>query len=90
MNASELQPIEQFLQTHAPFDVLCAALIARCAREINIGYYAKASAFVEFDPVNPKLYLVRSGAFEVRDPQGVLVDRVAEGECFGFSTSSPK
>lgn len=86
MNASELQPIEQFLRTHAPFDVLSKALVERCAREINIGYYAKASAFVEFDPHNPKLYLVRSGAFEVRDPQGVLVDRVAEGECFGFST----
>ncbi|MCL1143887.1 DUF294 nucleotidyltransferase-like domain-containing protein [Shewanella gaetbuli] len=86
MNASELQPIEQFLQTHAPFDALPDDVISRCAREITIGYYAKASAFVEFDPINPKLYLVRSGAFEVRDPQGVLVDRVAEGECFGFST----
>lgn len=86
MNASELQPIEQFLQTHAPFTLLTSSLIERCARGISIGYYAKASAFVEFDAVNPKLYLVRSGAFEVRDPQGVLVDRVAEGECFGFST----
>ncbi|QIR14866.1 DUF294 nucleotidyltransferase-like domain-containing protein [Shewanella aestuarii] len=86
MNASELQPIEQFLQTHAPFDILTPELIAQCAREINIGYYSKAQAFVEFDSVNPKLYLVRSGAFEVRDPHGVLVDRVAEGECFGFST----
>jgi CBS domain-containing protein len=86
MNASELQPIEQFLQTHAPFDLLSAALIERCARGISIGYYAKTAKFVEFDPIDPKLYLVRSGAFEVRDPQGVLVDRVAEGECFGFST----
>ncbi|MGL4895033.1 MAG: DUF294 nucleotidyltransferase-like domain-containing protein, partial [Shewanella sp.] len=46
----------------------------------------KASGFVQFDADAPKLYLVRSGAFEVRDPEGVLLDRVAEGEFFGFST----
>ncbi|ABI71399.1 cyclic nucleotide-binding/CBS domain-containing protein [Shewanella sp. SG44-2] len=86
MDASELQPVEQFLAAHSPFDTLPKESIQYCARKISIGYYSKASAFVEFDKDNPKLYIVRSGAFEVRDPEGVLVDRVGEGECFGFST----
>ncbi|MGI2171311.1 DUF294 nucleotidyltransferase-like domain-containing protein [Shewanella sp. MF05960] len=86
MDASELQPVEQFLAAHSPFDSLPAEVISRCAKNITVGYYSKASAFVEFDTQNPKLYIVRSGAFEVRDPEGILVDRVAEGECFGFST----
>ncbi|UAL41442.1 DUF294 nucleotidyltransferase-like domain-containing protein [Shewanella inventionis] len=86
MDASELQPVEQFLAAHPPFDSLPAQVISYCAKNIIVGYYSKASAFVTFDKDNPKLYIVRSGAFEVRDPEGVLVDRVAEGECFGFST----
>ncbi|MBB1268030.1 DUF294 nucleotidyltransferase-like domain-containing protein [Shewanella sp. SR44-3] len=86
MDASELQPIEDFLSSIAPFNALSADTIAQCARQLTIGYYTKAMGFVNFDPIAPKLYLVRSGAFEVRDPDGVLVDRVAEGEFFGFST----
>ncbi|MFT6977275.1 MAG: CBS domain-containing protein, partial [Shewanella psychromarinicola] len=80
MDASELQPVEQFLALHSPFDTLPKEIIQYCAKMITIGYYTKASAFVEFDKDNPKLYLVRSGAFEVRDPEGVLVDRIGEGE----------
>ena len=86
MDASELQPVVQFLQTLAPFDALPNELVVRSAKAISVGYYSKASAFVTFDADAPKLYIVRSGAFEVRDPEGVLVDRVGEGEFFGFST----
>ena len=86
MNASELQPVVQFLTSTAPFDTLPDETIRHCAKSVIVGYYSKASGFVTFDADAPKLYLVRSGAFEVRDPEGVLVDRVAEGEFFGFST----
>lgn len=86
MNASELQPVVQFLTSTAPFDTFSEEFIRRCAKAVIIGYYSKASGFVQFDAEAPKLYLVRSGAFEVRDPEGVLLDRVAEGEFFGFST----
>ncbi|MGL6124050.1 MAG: CBS domain-containing protein, partial [Shewanella sp.] len=86
MNASELQPVVQFLQGLAPFDTLSEDVLVRCARAVTVGYYSKASGYVNFDPQTPKLYMVRSGAFEVCDPDGVLVDRVGEGEFFGFPT----
>lgn len=86
MNASELQPVVQFLKGLVPFDTLPDEVVLRCAKAIIIGYYSKASGYVSFDANAPKLYIVRSGAFEVRDPEGVLVDRVGEGEFFGFST----
>lgn len=86
MNASELQPVVQFLKGLVPFDTLPDEVVLRCAKAITIGYYSKASGYVSFDANAPKLYIVRSGAFEVRDPEGVLVDRVGEGEFFGFST----
>ncbi|QYJ80080.1 DUF294 nucleotidyltransferase-like domain-containing protein [Shewanella acanthi] len=86
MNASELQPVVHFLASIHPFNALSEDKLLRCAKAVSIGYYSKATAYVTFDAQAPKLYLVRSGAFEVRDPEGVLVDRVAEGEFFGFST----
>ncbi|PIW58837.1 DUF294 nucleotidyltransferase-like domain-containing protein [Shewanella sp. CG12_big_fil_rev_8_21_14_0_65_47_15] len=86
MNASELQPVVQFLKSIVPFDTLADETVLRCAKAVTIGYYSKASRYVTFDANAPKLYIVRSGAFEVRDPEGVLVDRVGEGEFFGFST----
>ncbi|MCH1930672.1 DUF294 nucleotidyltransferase-like domain-containing protein [Shewanella sp. A25] len=86
MNASELQPVVQFLASIHPFNALPEDKLLRCAKAVTVGYYSKATAYVTFDAQAPKLYMVRSGAFEVRDPDGVLVDRVAEGEFFGFST----
>lgn len=86
MNASELQPIVQFLKSIVPFDTLTDETILRCAKAVIVGYYSKASCYITFDTNQPKLYIVRSGAFEVRDPEGVLLDRVGEGEFFGFST----
>lgn len=86
MNASELQPVVQFLKAIVPFDTLADETVLRCAKAVTVGYYSKVSGYVTFDSNAPKLYIVRSGAFEVRDPEGVLVDRVGEGEFFGFST----
>ena len=72
MNASELQPVVQFLQGLVPFDALPKDVVVRCAKAVTVGYYSKASGYVHFDANSPKLYMVRSGAFEVRDPDDIL------------------
>ncbi|GIU08804.1 MULTISPECIES: DUF294 nucleotidyltransferase-like domain-containing protein [unclassified Shewanella] len=84
MDASELQPILQFLHERVPFDSLSETALSRCCHGLTIGYYSKASGFVPLDPTNPQLYIVRSGAFEVRDKNGELLDRLGEGDYFGF------
>ncbi|SQH77259.1 putative signal-transduction protein containing cAMP-binding and CBS domains [Shewanella benthica] len=84
MDASELQPISQFIKALAPFDTLTAAALERCCKSLTVGYYSKASAIVPLDETHPQLYIVRSGAFEVRDDDGELVDRLGEGDYFGF------
>ncbi|BAJ01664.1 DUF294 nucleotidyltransferase-like domain-containing protein [Shewanella violacea] len=84
MDASELQPISQFIKALAPFDCLTEAALERCCRSLTIGYYSKASMIVPLDASHPQLYIVRSGAFEVRDDDGELVDRLGEGDYFGF------
>lgn len=84
MDESELLPIRSFLQQLVPFNELPLDTLEHCCRTLSIGYYSKASVAVPLDANNPMLYIVRSGAFEVRDADGELVDRLGEGDYFGF------
>ncbi len=84
MDASELQPITQFIKAQVPFDSLSDSVLERCCKSLTVGYYSRASAVVPLDEAHPQLYIVRSGAFEVRDNEGELLDRLGEGDYFGF------
>jgi len=84
MDASELQPITEFIKALVPFDTLTHTALERCCKSLSVGYYSKSSAFVPLDASHPQLYIVRSGAFEVRDNDGELLDRLGEGDYFGF------
>ncbi|WP_028768449.1 DUF294 nucleotidyltransferase-like domain-containing protein [Shewanella fidelis] len=84
MDASELQPVTDFIKGLVPFGTLSDLTLERCCKSLSIGYYSKASGFVPLDPAHPQLYIVRSGAFEVRDKNGELLDRLGEGDYFGF------
>ncbi|WP_394204129.1 DUF294 nucleotidyltransferase-like domain-containing protein [Shewanella waksmanii] len=84
MDASELQPISDFLSVLTPFDKLSEASLQRCCKALTIGYYSKSSAYVPLDEDHPQLYIVRTGAFEVRNQDGELLDRLGDGDYFGF------
>ncbi|TCN81073.1 DUF294 nucleotidyltransferase-like domain-containing protein [Shewanella fodinae] len=84
MDESELLPIRNFLAEIAPFNELPAELLEECSRNVSIGYYSKVSGSVPLSSENPMLYIVRSGAFEVRNAEGELLDRLGAGDYFGF------
>ncbi|MCL1074845.1 DUF294 nucleotidyltransferase-like domain-containing protein [Shewanella dokdonensis] len=84
MDESELLPIRNFLAEIAPFNELPSELLEECCRSLSIGYYSKMSGAVPLSSENPMLYIVRSGAFEVRNAEGELVDRLGAGDYFGF------
>ncbi|MBT1446484.1 CBS domain-containing protein [Shewanella sp. JM162201] len=84
MDASEIEPLNQFLSQLVPFDSLSGSELGESIRKLSVGYYSKAMGHVPLDPANPQLYIVRSGAFEVRDGEGELLDRLGEGDFFGF------
>jgi CBS domain-containing protein len=84
MDESELLPIRNFLAEIAPFNELPAELLEECSRSVSIGYYSKVSGSVPLSSENPMLYIVRSGAFEVRNAEGELLDRLGAGDYFGF------
>ncbi|MBY6226198.1 DUF294 nucleotidyltransferase-like domain-containing protein [Ferrimonas balearica] len=84
MTDPDLAPIIEFLSGLLPFDQLDDAGRQAAARGIEIAYFAKSAGEVPVDYANPQLYIVRSGAFEVRSDRGELLDRLGEGDYFGF------
>jgi len=85
MDNSELQPISDFISHIAPFDTLSATQLTECCQALSIAYYGEQQQRVHVESNPAQLYIVRSGAFEVTTPQGKLIDRIAEGQFFGFS-----
>lgn len=82
----EIKEIKRFLQAHIPFDSLSPAALSKAATGLTIKYFSSQSKHVEIDYTNPKLYIVRTGAFEIRNSRQELVDRLGEGDYFGFQS----
>ena len=85
MDSTELQPITNFIKTLPPFDQLTEQLISQCSQSLTVVYYSQKDKFVHVDTNEPQLYIVRSGAFEVTTENGELIDRIGDGQYFGFS-----
>jgi CBS domain-containing protein len=51
---------------------------------MQIGYYKAGSQVLTIGESNKQLHIVRSGALELRNAEGDLVMRAAEGDVFGF------
>lgn len=82
----ELAEIRDFLAGHAPFDRLPGEVVARLPRRCTMRYARRGSVVLDVGDHGDGLYVVRSGAVEVRDDTGDLVDRVGTGEAFGMSS----
>lgn len=81
---ADLSPIEDFVAAYHPFSTLPPESIRRLASQISI-LYRRAGNHGEFlDPDNPRLYIIRKGAIEIRTVEDTLIDRLDAGACFGF------
>ncbi|WP_019616710.1 DUF294 nucleotidyltransferase-like domain-containing protein [Psychromonas ossibalaenae] len=85
MDVSELQPVRDFVSSLPPFDILSDQSLRLCCISLSVVYYSRNEQFVEVDANERQLYIVRSGAFEVLTEQGQLIDRISDGQYFGFS-----
>jgi len=80
----EIPEIAGFLRGIAGFDSLDEDQAAACARSIDIAYYREGSDILTIGSGNPHLHIIRSGAVELRNADGEMMTRLAEGDCFGF------
>ncbi|MFD2114106.1 putative nucleotidyltransferase substrate binding domain-containing protein [Thiorhodococcus fuscus] len=76
----ELIEIQEFLASHPPFDQLPEETLARLPKRLSIRYFRRGSDFPPDDETPACLYILRKGAIELRDPQGELIGKLAEGD----------
>jgi CBS domain-containing protein len=78
--------VREFLAAHAPFDELPQAELERLLGEIRIEYFRRGTPFIARGADNHHLFVLRSGAADVRDRDGELVERADAGATFGSIT----
>ncbi|MBQ95869.1 MAG: cyclic nucleotide-binding protein [Actinobacteria bacterium] len=82
--ASEPRDIEAFIRATAPFDRLDAEQIAPIARAVMVRYFRGGETILEAGSHNDWLYIVRSGAVELRLAGEELTARIGSGGIFAF------
>lgn len=82
----ELVEVRDFLARCAPFDELPGTVLDRLPARLTQRYHRRGSVIVGAGETNDTLHIIRSGAVEICDPEGTLLDTRDEGDCFGYST----
>jgi CBS domain-containing protein len=81
--SAEIEEVHQFLAAYHPFDLIPAAALHEVAKGLEIIYARRGRIIMKPGDKVAHLYVVRTGATETRDPEGHLLARTTEGECFG-------
>ena len=76
----ELIEIQEFLASHPPFDKLPAETLEWLPKRLSVRYIRRGNPFPPEDADQPYVYVLRRGAVELRDAQGDLVGKLAEGD----------
>jgi CBS domain-containing protein len=82
----ELAMVRDFLAEHEPFSMLPADTLDGLPSRLLTRYYRRGSVLVEHGAANAYLFILRSGAVDILDAQGALVERTEVGESFGISS----
>lgn len=79
----EVSEVVDFLAQHSPFRELPLDARRALAQQLTMGYFRRGTTIIELGARNDTLYLIRSGAVDLVEEHGVLIDRNAAGETFG-------
>ena len=82
----ELAEVRDFLAGHDPFSGLPAAVLTGLPGRMAVEYFRRGTELIGRGEENHHLYVLRSGACDVHDAQGTLVDRGGAGASFGSIT----
>lgn len=77
---TELSEIYSFIQSIPPFDSLPKPTLGRLIRELSINYVRKDEVLPPKGITEPRLYIVRKGAFSCLSNDQILISRLGEGD----------
>ncbi len=78
----ELQEIRNYIAESLPFSLLNGQELDQLVEQFQIRYLRRGSPFPPEDREGRFLYLVRSGAIEIRDREQVLLNKLAEQDYY--------
>ena len=82
----ELDEVRDFLAASDPFAQLPANELSGLPQHMSMRYVRRSDTIISAGQTNDMLYIIRSGAVDVLDGEGTLLDRRDAGRSFGFST----
>lgn len=82
----ELEAIQAFLGQCDPFATLSDPLLVQLAAAITITYVRRGETIIGVGAANDYCYVIRSGAVDIFDEDGALLDRREATRSFGYST----
>ena len=82
--ASEISEIARFLSASAPFNALDHSDLAALSRQVEVTYRKAGEVILEAGGHNDRLYIVRSGAVELKLAGEELTARLSAGACFAY------
>lgn len=82
----ELEEIRDFLSSHMPYSELDPATLDALPGRMDMVYVRRGDIIFNAGDHNDFCYVIRSGAVDVLDADGVLLDRREAGRSFGYST----
>ncbi len=86
----ELIEIRDFIALYPPFNILDENALNTLPKKLTIRYFRKGSIFPDLTLDNKNLYIIRTGAVELRNQQEQLVDKLSEGDIFLSKDASDK
>ncbi|KAB3523265.1 CBS domain-containing protein [Corynebacterium sp. zg254] len=82
----EIEEVRGFLAQFPPFSSLDEQALATVSRSMEIRYASRGDTLVTAGQPNDYVHVIRSGAVDVMDSEGVLLDRREAGRSCGYST----
>ncbi|TQM57316.1 DUF294 nucleotidyltransferase-like domain-containing protein [Humibacillus xanthopallidus] len=83
MADAEIPEVTDFLAEQAPFAAVPRTDLERLARRMTVRYARRGTLLMSVGRGNDEVFVVRSGAVQITDDSGTLVDRGEEGTAFG-------
>lgn len=77
------QDVVDFLTYYPPFDAIDKTALTQLSKRAEISY-VKSGQLIDVNKKPLSLHVLRSGSVEIRSSNGLLVDRLSTGDCFGY------
>lgn len=82
----ELEEVREFLSTATPFSSLPGDVLRDVPATMEMSYVRRGEQIIGAGDPNDFCYVIRKGAVDVLDEEGILLDRREAGRSFGYST----